>query len=85
MLKNQQGFSLTVAVIVVLSLCGIGGAGYVVYKKQNDMKQDAKSINSFEECVDAGNPVAQSYPEQCHADGKSFANPDQTAPLPLNQ
>ena len=30
-------------------------------------------INSFEECVSAGNPVMESYPQQCRtADGKHF-------------
>ncbi len=29
-------------------------------------------INSFDECVAAGNPVMESYPRQCRADGKTF-------------
>ena len=29
-------------------------------------------INNFEECVAAGNPVMETYPRQCSADGKSF-------------
>ena len=29
-------------------------------------------INSFEECVKAGNPVMESYPRQCSADGNTF-------------
>jgi len=29
-------------------------------------------ITNFEECVAAGNPVMESYPEQCMADGKTF-------------
>ncbi|MFP4424574.1 MAG: DUF333 domain-containing protein [Candidatus Woesearchaeota archaeon] len=29
-------------------------------------------INNFEECVDAGNPVMESYPRQCEADGEVF-------------
>jgi cytochrome b involved in lipid metabolism len=31
-----------------------------------------KQIKSFEECVAAGNPVMESYPRQCQADGKTF-------------
>lgn len=31
-----------------------------------------REISSFEECVSAGNPVMESYPRQCSADGKSF-------------
>lgn len=30
------------------------------------------SIESFEECVAAGNPVAESYPRQCRANGELF-------------
>jgi hypothetical protein len=30
------------------------------------------AINSFDDCVKAGNPVMESYPRQCNADGKTF-------------
>jgi len=34
---------------------------------------DASSIDSFEDCAAAGNPVMESYPRQCRtADGKHF-------------
>ncbi|MBD3164132.1 hypothetical protein GF323_02955 [Candidatus Woesearchaeota archaeon] len=32
----------------------------------------SQEITSFEECVAAGNPVLESYPRQCRADGKMF-------------
>lgn len=32
----------------------------------------SKSISSFEECVAAGNPVMESYPRQCRAQGTLF-------------
>lgn len=31
-----------------------------------------KQISSFEECVAAGNPVMESYPRQCSANGQTF-------------
>lgn len=31
------------------------------------------NISTFDECVSAGNPVMESYPRQCKADGKTFA------------
>jgi len=36
--------------------------------------QDAQktAITNFEECVAAGNPVMESYPRQCNANGKNF-------------
>ncbi|MFH0876092.1 MAG: hypothetical protein V1859_09215 [archaeon] len=30
-------------------------------------------INNFDDCVAAGNPVMESYPRQCAADGKTYA------------
>jgi hypothetical protein len=38
------------------------------------------TINSFADCVAAGNPVMESYPEQCAANGKTYTNPDQQIP-----
>lgn len=32
----------------------------------------APTINSFMECVNAGNPVMESYPRQCSANGQTF-------------
>ncbi len=42
-----------------------------------------KSINSYQDCVDAGYPIMESYPERCSTpDGKSFTNPDAKVILP---
>lgn len=38
------------------------------------------NINSFEDCAKAGNPVMESYPEQCRAGEQTFVNPDQLTP-----
>jgi hypothetical protein len=35
-------------------------------------EEQKSTINSFEECVQAGYPVMESYPRQCNADGKTF-------------
>lgn len=37
------------------------------------------SIDTYEECVAAGNPVMESYPQQCRANGQLFANPAQVS------
>ncbi|MFH1211675.1 MAG: hypothetical protein V1659_01980 [Candidatus Woesearchaeota archaeon] len=37
-----------------------------------DWKVSTEEIDSFEECVAAGNPIMESYPRRCIADGKSF-------------
>ena len=31
-----------------------------------------QSIDSFDDCVNAGNPVMESYPRQCRANGQLF-------------
>lgn len=59
----------TIFLIIVL-------LGFVVLfflnQKGPDKDSGRKTINSFEECVEAGNPVMESYPRQCNADGKNF-------------
>lgn len=59
--------ALLVAVILTVVLATKGSA-------------PERKINSYAECVAAGNPVMESYPEQCRADGKTFTNPDAEAP-----
>lgn len=68
------GAGAVVALVVVAIIIFLIFAG--------ESEAPGKPINSFDECVAAGNPVAESYPEQCHAGGKSFTNPRQTAPPP---
>lgn len=68
---NQDGIGLVVAMAAVAVLMA-GFVGYTVYSKQAD-RQKAR-ITSFDECVAAGNPVMESYPEQCAANGKTFVN-----------
>lgn len=40
-----------------------------------------KPISSFAECAAAGNPVMESYPRQCRADGRTFVE-DVSPPIP---
>lgn len=35
------------------------------------------NINDFASCAAAGNPIMESYPEQCHHNGTTYTNPDQ--------
>lgn len=39
-------------------------------------------VNDFQSCVRAGNPILESYPEQCVHNGQSFINPSQNIPKP---
>jgi hypothetical protein len=40
-------------------------------------------VNSFDTCIAAGNPVLESYPEQCVHEGQSYINPAQNVPHPF--
>lgn len=44
-------------------------SGYFIFYQN---QQKLRSVNSFEECVKAGNLVLESYPRQCKSGGKSF-------------
>jgi len=63
--KRNRLLVLAGAVILVISLWIVGAA----YRQ----RQFVAGIESFEECVAAGYPVAESYPRQCHVpDGHGF-------------
>ncbi len=76
MRNNQAGFGggAIVFILVILSL-----TGFTYYRvQQADENIDTySSVDSFEECVAAGNPVMESYPEQCAANGTTYSNPTQ--------
>jgi len=40
------------------------------------------TVTDFAGCVKAGNPILESYPEQCVHNGQSFINPTQNIPKP---
>lgn len=65
-------------IIVIVLL--LAAAGYQAWRISRDNDKRADEINSFAECVAAGNPVMESYPEQCAAGGRTFSNPEQVAP-----
>lgn len=75
--KKYELGRMEVAFIIII-LLALVGAGFYAWKLGRDKQA---SINSFAECVAAGNPVMESYPEQCMANGQSWSNPDQVAPL----
>ncbi len=55
--------------LIVVVIIAIVGAG--IFAWQVDKEKQA-SVNSFEECVAAGNPVMESWPEQCRAGDQTF-------------
>lgn len=63
-------------IVVVIVLASLAGA-LVTWLL---MRQSAPpTVNSYAECVAAGYPVLETYPEQCRTpDGRTFVNPDAT-------
>lgn len=70
-----------IGLIAFIVVAIVGVAVYAIWMG----KDKASSISSFAECVAAGNPVMESYPEQCAANGKTWTNPEQQSqPIPYN-
>ncbi|MDQ3123287.1 MAG: hypothetical protein M3Q14_01230 [bacterium] len=82
--KDQGHFKLSkreVIFIFILALF-ITAAGVFTWRLNDKKQEQANAIDSFEECIAAGNPVMESYPEQCTAGGRTFTNPTQQVQLP---
>lgn len=68
-MKIQTSLIGTAVIILVL-----GSVGYAFYASQNPATAVNPQINitSFEQCVQAGNPVSRSHPSQCMVGGQTF-------------
>lgn len=52
----------------------------LIFILYNQQKLNVENINSFEECQDAGYPIAEIFPEQCFLpDGRSFTKDEGVA------
>lgn len=72
-MKTSTLFLLLIALVIV------GGLFFALFYVRGESAQ--LSINSFQECVAAGNPIMESYPEQCRTkDGRLFVNEEQSVP-----
>lgn len=40
-------------------------------------KSPSNNVTDFASCAAAGNPIMESYPEQCHHNGTTYTNTDQ--------
>lgn len=69
--KKRKEVSLLWVVLVLICIVVLAVVAAVLMAKPN------KTINSFQECKNAGGSIAESYPEQCFIDGKSFTNDTQ--------
>jgi hypothetical protein len=68
-------------IFIIIDVLVVALAAWFFY--QQSTKTPAASINSYADCVAAGYPIQESYPEQCRTpDGKSFINPDAITVFP---
>jgi len=68
-----------IALLLIVLILLFGGVFYYYnfYKTTSPAGNENKNVpavtvTNFEECVAAGNPVMESYPRQCRADGQNF-------------
>ncbi len=68
--------NIVLAMAGCLVIIAIAAAGYITYRNQSEPEEvlvtPPAEITSFEECAAAGNPIMESYPRQCRADGRTF-------------
>lgn len=77
--KKEAGFGIIEIIIILCIVAAAAFAGWYIWNENRKSSiESGGSINSFEECTKAGNPVQLSYPEVCVTkDGKRFTNPAQ--------
>ncbi|MFO8016719.1 MAG: Kazal-type serine protease inhibitor domain-containing protein [Candidatus Woesearchaeota archaeon] len=64
-MKKPADYAIMALLALSVVLAGCAG-------QSDEGAGSAEGISSFEECVEAGNPVMESYPRQCKADGEVF-------------
>ncbi len=68
--NKKKGLSALVLLTVILAVVILLAT---FTKLKNDSHEITLTITSFDECLEAGNTVMESYPEQCRTpDGKNF-------------
>lgn len=75
--NSQLGSSTTIILIAcfVVALVGLSGAIALMRSNGQDRESALKNanVNSFDECVEAGNPIRETDPETCALpNGKTF-------------
>ncbi|MBI2357231.1 GerMN domain-containing protein [Candidatus Dojkabacteria bacterium] len=72
-MKNKDTLVIVLSFLVFVLLVLLS---YMFLKAKYEEK--VRNIDTYQECVDAGYPVAESYPSVCRTpDGRSFTNPDE--------
>lgn len=70
---NKKEKKFYIWILIILLLIFIMGIVVGFFAQQGIIFAGENSkINSFEECIDAGNPVMESYPRQCRTGDDTF-------------
>ncbi len=78
-IKTNKGNKWIFPVLAVALLCAIGGGAWFLFRgdkpAENNSTRIVPAINSYDECVAAGYPIMESFPEQCGVPGgQTFVN-----------
>lgn len=67
---------VTITIIIcIIFIAALAVASWFVLSRDNNANNGADSINSFEACAAAGNPIQETFPEVCVTpDGQRFVN-----------
>jgi hypothetical protein len=72
--REKRELALSKIIVVVAALLGLAAIVWLAWIRP----AQKAAVNSFTQCVDAGNPVQESYPEVCvTSTGERFTNPEQ--------
>ena len=74
---KQHGFGILGVILALLVVSIIGFVGWYFWdrsQQDENEKNDSPGVSSFEECVAAGYPVMESFPEQCSDGENTFVN-----------
>ncbi len=73
MTKFQSYILLGVALVLLVGIAVVLGNQKATQTPEERREDGENEITSFEECTAAGNPIMESYPEQCRTeDGRTF-------------
>ncbi|MFZ1323638.1 MAG: hypothetical protein WAQ57_00575 [Candidatus Saccharimonadales bacterium] len=73
--SDKFRFSKREIVFIIIIVLLLAAAGLYAWRVNAKTNRKEESINSFQECVNAGKPVMESYPERCSANGRTFTKP----------
>jgi hypothetical protein len=79
MIKRFRAKPLPPKIILAIFALVLLGFGFWIYKITRNEEPD---VQNFDACVAAGNPVRETFPEQCSHKGKTFFKPGQEPPPP---